>query len=267
MNAQEALDHVVDARPPALITDLDGTISEIAPAPEQAVVHARCRRLLARLAHHLPLVAIVSGRQVTEVRKLVGLPGIVYVGNHGLCRWERGHTHLEPSVLAHLEELRGIAETARQRLTSPWLRFEEKDTGFSIHYRSAPDPALAKKEITSLLEDLTRGTAVEVLEGRRVVELRPAVDVDKGTAVFELLQDRVVGGAIYAGDDTTDLDAFAGLRRWSEQAKKRSLAVAVNSREMPPELGEAADLVVDGVEGWADFLNALEDNVVTGLGS
>jgi trehalose 6-phosphate phosphatase len=265
MNAQEALDYVAAARPLALITDFDGTISEIAPTPEEAVVHARCRHLLARLARHLSLVAIVSGRQVTEVRRLVDLSGIIYVGNHGLCRWEGGHTHLEPSVLAHLEEIRGIAETARQRLTSPWLRFEEKDTGVSIHYRSAPDPASAKKEITSLLEDLTKGVAVEVLEGRRVVELRPAVQVDKGTAVFELLRDRVVGGAIYAGDDTTDLHAFAGLRRWSEQAKKRSLAVAVNSREMPPDLGEAADLVVDGVEGWADFLNTIEDNLVTGL--
>jgi trehalose 6-phosphate phosphatase len=267
MNAEKALDYVAAAHPLALITDFDGTISEIAPTPEEAVLHARCRRLLARLARHLPLVAIVSGRQVTEVRRLVGLPDIIYVGNHGLCRWERGRTHMEPAVLGHLEEIRDIAETARQRLTSPWLRFEEKDTGVSIHYRSAPDPASARKQIISLLEDLTGGVAVEVLEGRRVVELRPAVHVDKGTAVFDLLRDRVVSGAIYAGDDTTDLHAFAGLRRWSEQEEKRSLAVAVNSREMPPELGEAADLVVDGVEGWADFLNALQDNLVTGLDS
>jgi trehalose 6-phosphate phosphatase len=267
MNAQEALDYVAAAHPLALITDFDGTISKIAPTPEEAVVHARCRLVIARLARHLPLVAIVSGRQVSEVRRLVGLPGVIYVGNHGLCRWESGHTHMEPSVLAHLEEIRGIAEMAHQRLTSSWLRFEEKDTGVSIHYRSAPDPASAKKEIISLLEDLTRGMAVEVLEGRRVVELRPAVHVDKGTAVFELLQDRVVGGAIYAGDDTTDLHAFAGLRRWAEQEEKRSLAVAVDSREMPPELGKAADLVVDGVEGWAGFLNALEDTLVTGLDS
>ncbi len=264
MNLHEALNYTLAAQPLALITDFDGTISEIAPTPEEAVVCARCRRLLARLARHLPLVAVVSGRQVTEVLKLVGLPGIIYVGNHGLCRWERGHTHVEPSVLAHLEGIRDIVETARQRLTLPGLRFEDKDTGVSIHYRSAPNPASAKKEITSLLEDLTRGVAVEVLKGRRVVELRPAVHVDKSTAVFELLQDRVVGGAIYAGDDTTDLDAFAGLRRWCEQEEKRSLAVAVSSCEMPPELGEAADLVVDGVKGWADFLDALEHGLATG---
>jgi trehalose 6-phosphate phosphatase len=215
----------------------------------------------------VPLVAIVSGRQISDVRKLVGLPDIVYVGNHGLCRWEQGQTHVEPSVLDHLEDMRVIVETARQRLTAPWVRFEDKDTGVSIHYRSAPDPASAKKEITSLLEDLTRGVAVELLEGRRVVELRPAVHVDKGTAVFELLQDRVLGGAIYAGDDTTDLDAFAGLRRWCDHESRRPLAVAVCSSEMPPELGEAADLVVDGVDGWADFLDSLEGNLAGGADS
>lgn len=264
MNRQEALHYIVAAQPLALITDFDGTISKIAPTPEQAVVFPRCCRLLAKLARDLPLVAIVSGRQVSDVRRLVGLPGIIYVGNHGLCRWERGHTHVEPSALSHLESMRGIAETARQRLVLPGLLFEEKDTGVSIHYRSAPDPASAKKEITSLLEDLASGTAIEVLEGRQVVELKPAVRVDKGTAIFELLRDRVVSGAVYAGDDRTDLDAFAGLRRWSEQEQKRSLTVAVSSFEMPPELREAADLIVDGVEGWADFLDALERNLATG---
>jgi trehalose 6-phosphate phosphatase len=258
MNPQEALDYIVAAQPLALITDFDGTISEIAPTPEQAVVFPRCCRRLARLARDLPLVSIVSGRQVNDVRRLVGLPGIVYVGDHGLCRWEKGHTHVEPSARNHLESMRGIIETARQRLTLPGIVFEEKDTGVSIHYRATPDPVAAQKEITSLLEDLTRGTGIEILEGRRVVELRPTVHVDKGTAVFELLRDRMVDGAIYAGDDTTDVDAFAGLRRWSEQEGKRSLAVAVSSSEMPPELREAADLVVDGVEGWADFLDALE---------
>jgi trehalose 6-phosphate phosphatase len=258
MNPQQALDHIVAARPLALITDFDGTISNIAETPEQAVIHPRCRQVLAKLARDLALLAIVSGRQVAEVRRLVGLPGVIYIGNHGLSRWERGHTHIEPSVHDHVESIHGIVEVARQQLALPGLRFEEKDTGVSIHYRSTPDPASAKKEITSLVEDLASGTGIEVLEGRRVVELRPAVNVDKGTALLGLLEGRSARGAIYCGDDRTDLDAFAGLRRWAQHEGAMSMAVAVSSPEMPPELLDAADLVVDGVEGWADFLEALQ---------
>jgi trehalose 6-phosphate phosphatase len=202
-------------------------------------------------------VAVISGREVGDVRKLVGLPGIIYIGNHGLSRWEKGHTYIEPSVSSHLSTLHSIAEEARQLLTMPRLLFEEKGAGISIHYRSTPHPASAKRIVVSVLQDLARGTDVQVLEGRRVVELKPPVSVDKGTAIFELLCGRALGGAIYAGDDRTDLDAFTGLRRWSQQEDTRSLAVAVSSSEMPPELRGAADLFVDGVEGWADFLDAL----------
>ncbi|HUW94972.1 MAG TPA: trehalose-phosphatase, partial [Anaerolineae bacterium] len=101
------------------------------------------------------------------------------------------------------------------------------------------------------------GTGVRVVEGRRVVELRPSVHVDKGTALFGLLRRHPVRAAVYAGDDVTDVDAFAGMRRWAQQEDGRSVTVAIASPEMPPELSNSADLVVDGVDGWADFLHAL----------
>ena len=257
MNRAEALDHLLAVERLALTTDFDGTVSEIAPSPDLAVMFPRCRELLASFAKKLPLVAIVSGRPAAEVHQLVGLPGMIYLGNHGLERWEDGRIHFEPSASSHPDAIRSILEAARQALELPGLIFEEKQTGASIHYRLASDPAAARQEVTFVLQELTDGTEVKVMEGRRVVELRPALNADKGTALFDLLRRHDVNGAVYAGDDTTDLDAFDGLRRWARQEGGRSITVAVASSEMPPELAENADLTVEGVEGWADFLDAL----------
>jgi len=259
MDRKEAVRHLLDARPFALATDFDGTVSEIAPTPEQARIHPRCRDSLAELSEQLPLVAVVSGRHVEDVRQLVGLPGIVYLGNHGLERWEDGTTYVEPSASEQFLVIRGILEKARVQLNIPGLLFEEKGTGASIHYRSTSSPSAAKTQIISLLSELVKGTGIKVVEGRRVVELRPALEVNKGTALSELLCRYDVRGAIYAGDDRTDLDAFAGLRRWAGQEGRRAVTVGVISAEMPPELGEQADVTVDGVEGWAHLLDALAE--------
>jgi trehalose 6-phosphate phosphatase len=254
MHHSETLEHLLSAQPLALATDFDGTISKIAPSPELAVVDPRCRELLASLAATLPLVAVISGRPVAEVRRLVGLPELVYVGSHGLERWQSGVVLQEPSALGHVETIRSILQEARRRLKLPGLVFEEKVTGASIHYRRTSDVSAARREVTSVLQELTADTELKVLEGRRVVELRPPLEANKGTVLCDLLLSHRVTGAIYAGDDTTDLDAFAGIRRWALRAGGTAVAVAVTSKEMPAQLRERADLVVDGVQGWADVM-------------
>jgi trehalose 6-phosphate phosphatase len=257
MDRAEALEYLLSTQPLAVATDLDGTISEIAPAPELAVVDATSRELLRRLADSLPLVAVISGRGVQDARRLVGLPGIVYLGNHGLERWEDGAAHVEPLPLRYHVALRSILEAARPALRLPGLIIEEKETGASIHYRLTSDPAVAREQVISVLRDLIGDTGIQLAEGRRVVELRPSLEVNKGTALFDLLTRRPIRAAVYAGDDRTDLDAFTGLRRWEQQEGGRSLAVAVSSSEMPADLRRAADVVVDGVEGWADLMDAM----------
>jgi trehalose 6-phosphate phosphatase len=147
------------------------------------------------------------------------------------------------------------------------LGFEEKGIGASIHYRLCADPTTARQRVMATLRELSAGMGIKIVEGRRVIELRPSVDVDKGTALFDLLSRYDVAGSVYAGDDVTDLDAFVGLRRWEEQEGGRSLAVAVSSREMPPDLCQAADVVVEGVEGWADLLEALLTSFKASSGS
>ncbi|HUV72880.1 MAG TPA: trehalose-phosphatase, partial [Anaerolineae bacterium] len=214
MDLAQGVDHLLLAQPLALATDFDGTISEIAPTPELASVHPRCRDLLAQLTHKLPLVAVLSGRPAVEVRRLTGIGGVVYLGNHGLEWWQDGTSHIEPSVSKDLAMIRSILEAAQRALNLPGLAFEDKGAGASIHYRLTEDPVQARDEVLAVLHDLTRGTGVRVVEGRRVVELRPSVRVDKGTALFGLLRRHPVRAAVYAGDDLTDVDAFEGMRRW-----------------------------------------------------
>jgi trehalose 6-phosphate phosphatase len=257
MDADQAIEYLLDAPPLALTTDFDGTMSEIAPSPEEAVIHPRCLASLARLVRVLPLVAVVSGRQVEDVRRLVELAGVVYLGNHGFEMYVNGDTQVAPAASEHFLTVRRILDAARQQLDLPGLLFEDKVTSASIHYRLTADPSAARKRVTSCLKALTEGMDMKVVQGRRVVELRPPVDVNKGTALADLLAAYDVASVVYAGDDQTDLDAFAGIRRWARMTENRALAVAVISTEMPPGLREEADLAVEGVEGWADFLDAL----------
>ncbi len=257
MDVAQAVERLLEAQPLALTTDFDGAISEIAATPGLASVHPRCRDLLAQLVHKLPLVAILSGRPATEVRQLTGIEEIVYLGNHGLEWWQDGTGHIEPSVSQDLPKIGSILEAARRALDLPGLTFENKGATASVHYRLTEDPIQARNQVLAVLHDLTRGTGVRVVEGRRVAELRPSVRVDKGTALSGLLRRYPVRTAVYAGDDVTDVDAFAGMRHWAQQEDGRSVAVAVASPEAPPELSDSADLVVESVDGWADFMHSL----------
>jgi trehalose 6-phosphate phosphatase len=257
MDVTQAVERLLEAQPLALTTDFDGTISEIAATPGLASVHPRCRDLLAQLVHKLPLVAVLSGRPAAEVRRLTGIEEIAYLGNHGLEWWQDGTGRIGPSVSRDLAKIGPILKAARRALDLPGLTFENKGATASVHYRLTEDPIQARNQVLAVLHDLTRGTGIRVVEGRRVAELRPSIRVDKGTALSDLLTRYPVRAAVYAGDDVTDMDAFAGLRDWARHEDGASVAVAVASPEAPPELSESADLVVDSVGGWADFMHCL----------
>jgi trehalose-phosphatase len=115
-----------------------------------------------------------------------------------------------------------------------------------------------------LLWKLAEGASFQVVEGRRVIELWPDPGINKGTGLWDLLKWYQLESATYAGDDVKDADAFAGLRRWSSAGDRSAVAVAIGSAEMPQALREGADLVLAGVEGWADFLEKLAGRVRAG---
>ena len=226
----------------AVLLDVDGTLAPIVARPELSKVPSETRAELRRLVARYLLVACVSGRSGVDAAELVGVKGIRVVGNHGL--------ELDPRAV-------GLAEAVRQfgsALEIPdGVRLEDKELSVSLHYREAPDPEAAER----WLVEVAAAALEEGLDprwGRMVLELRPDVPADKGTAVRALLAESCATRALYAGDDVTDLDAFAGLESGGLEYAVR---IAVASSEGPNELTERADLVVESTAALADLLRLL----------
>ena len=235
-----------------LITDVDGTISPIVDDPAAAAVTPRNRDLLAALVGQLALVAVVSGRSAADVRARVGLPDLVYVGNHGLERWQSGHVALAPEAAAY----RPALEMALARLNTleiPGMQVEDKGATVSVHYRRTPDPVAAAQRLSPALERFTAEAGLRLFQGRMVFELRPPIDVHKGTALRALVSEHGLTGALYLGDDTTDIDALVMARQLRESGDCYGLGLSVASEGTPFPVLEAGDLIVPGVSGVEAF--------------
>ena len=200
----------------ALIVDVDGTISPIAPTPDAAEVDADCRAALLRLAARLPLVAAVSGRAAAEAARLVAAPDMLYVGNHGLERWRNGAVEIEPEAQEYLATVQEVLTRLARQLRIPGVIIEPKGVTASVHFRQASQPEEAAAAIKRALDDLTAGLPLEVRGGKMVWEVRPALARNKGTAVRGLLADYRPAGVLYLGDDRTDVDAFNAVHEWSQ---------------------------------------------------
>ena len=252
---------VLRQTPSAVVTDIDGTISAIAPTPAEAMVDPGAKAALALLAERLAAVAVVSGRAPQDGAAMVGLPELIYVGNHGLERIARGTpwTHpvaaaAQPSIAAALAE---IESAARSVADVPWLLIENKGVTGTVHYRLAPDQIAA----AALLEPLARAAAdrhgLRLTLGRMIFEVRPALAVNKGTAIRELAQDLGLRGIVFFGDDVTDVDAFRALRELREAGEAATLRVGVLGPDTSPAVLAEIDLSVVGVPACAATLIAL----------
>ena len=225
----------------AVLLDIDGTLAPIVERPEDAAVPDETRAEVERLSEKYGLVACISGRPAADARRLVGLDGIEYVGVHGLEN--------DPEARRFTPQLEAFAE----RIPWPWTVESKGGVTLSFHYREAEDEqegARRAQEVARAAEE----AGLTPHPGRKVLEVRPPVHVDKGTAVHRLLDGRPLTRALYAGDDTTDLDAFRGL---DEAGLDVALKVSVGSREMNPRLLTEADLVVDGPGEFLAFLRTL----------
>ena len=244
----------------AILTDIDGTLAPIVGRPEQAAVPERASQLLARLSETYALVGCVSGRRATEARRLVGVGGISYAGNHGLELLLPGdeEPRLDPSLegqeTSATEFLAGLDGGELDRLG---LRAEDKGPIQALHWRGAGDERAAEARAHEIAADAGRA-GLEPHWGRKVLEVRPIGGGGKDTAVAALLAADGVSAATYAGDDRTDLDAFRRLRDLRDRGElETAICVGVTSPEGPAEIAEESDLRVDGPEGWIAILESL----------
>ena len=211
----------------ALVFDVDGTVAPIAPRPELAAVPADTRRELERLAGHYRLLAFVTGRPGAEAEALVGISGARYVGNHGL--------EFDPAAAALAPKIAAFRDSVD-------LDVEDKGLTLAYHFREAANETEARAAL-EVVAARARAEGLTARWGRKVLEIRPDIEAHKGTAVERLVRESGVHRVLYAGDDTTDIDAF---ERLGAARLEHVVRVAVISDEAPVGLTSAADLVVTG---------------------
>ncbi len=240
------------ARPCAFL-DYDGTLAPIVPDPDNALLPDGMRDALAALVRRCP-VAIVSGRDVSVIRRLVGLPGLTYAGSHGfeIVGPEGGAAHLETGVafLAALDAAEGALRRGLADIVGHVV--ERQRFSIAVHFRNA-SPVDAKRIAATVDAVLAEMDGLRQGAGKKVIRIQPAIDWDKGRAVRWLLERMDDGGEgripIYIGDDVTDEDAFRALAG-------TGVSLVVQGEEDRPT---SADYALAGTGDVRRFLGLLAD--------
>jgi len=244
----------------AILFDIDGTLAPIVRHADEAHVTEGTRQLLIAIARRYGVAACVSGRRASDARRLVAIGTMHYLGTHGTELLRAGWT--EPVVeKAVAEWTRRVQDFGRSEdtvnLRRLRVRLEDKGAVVAFHWRGAPDEGAARTAVDAV--SARAGEAgLAAHWGRKVLEVRPPVRMDKGAGIVSFLAHEDVDAALYVGDDATDLDAFRALRELVDDGRlKRALRVGVRSAEGPSEIVERADLVVEGTDGVRTLLEAL----------
>lgn len=220
-----------------LLTDFDGTLTPIVERPEKAVLSQEMRQLLQALAKNRRFtVGVISGRSLRDLEARVGIRGIVYAGNHGLELEGPGINVLNPideEAKSVMNLLHRILSRALSGVRGVFV--ENKGLTLSIHYRQAEEE---DENIVKQIFETVTGTArmlgkIKITFGKKVYEVRPPIDWDKGKAIAWLLEryrnpqkeDDIL--AVYLGDDLTDEDGFKVI----EEKRGISIYVGEESRQ------------------------------------
>lgn len=244
----------------AVLLDVDGTLAPIVRYAEDAHVPEATRGLLIEIARRYAVVACVSGRRASDARRLVAIGTISYLGSHGTELLRAGWTEpaLDPAVRdwgRRIQEFAREADTPELRKLR--VRIEDKGSIVAFHWRAAPDEDAARAAIDAIAARAEQ-SGLRSHWGRKVLEVRPPVRMDKGAGIVSFLSDQELDAAVYVGDDATDVDAFRGLGELLAEGRLRhALRVCVSSDEGPSELAQEADLVVDGPDGVRTLLEGL----------
>jgi trehalose 6-phosphate phosphatase len=240
-----------------LMLDFDGSLAPIVGDPMAARPLPEAVAVLQDLAVRFGRIAIVSGRPVEFLEQYLPIPELVLSGLYGLDYVHDGVRRIDPRVKPFLPAIEAAARDAQARL--PGLIVERKSgVSVTLHWRTAVE---REPEVRALADELAARYELDApLRGRRAVELRPPVPVDKGSAVRDLARGFAVGA--FAGDDAGDLPAFAALQALkAEGALDEAIGIGVLSPEAPAELEPAVDVTVGGPHGLVAFLTRVRDQI------
>lgn len=266
---ETALHNVLMARPLGLVFDIDGTLSQLVPLPDEARLYAGVAELLEELRDRPGVhVGIMTGRGIDNGAKLVGVDGLTYIGTHGL-EWSEGLPSLHPVQLVPGAEEYVAAGTyvldiaERELREVPGIIVQRKHIGGTIHYRRSPDADEARQRILAAVEEPAHEVHMRIDEGKKVVEVLAPLHVNKGQALRRFVQRFGVRGIVFAGDDRTDVYAMQEIERLRKDGTETiaALAIAVQHADTLPEILEHADIVVQRVEGMVALLREIVEEL------
>ncbi|MFQ5862192.1 MAG: trehalose-phosphatase [Candidatus Brocadiales bacterium] len=198
-----------------LLLDYDGTTVPIQRTPQQARLDEETRHLLSELSSATRIVlGIISGRSINDIRSMVGLDGLVYVGNHGLEILLPGKPVERLYGKETLHRIHNVYKELKEQLSgTAGIIFEEKGPIIAIHYRTAP-PGTGNMLLKTANNLISKNPGFAIKQGKMLIEIIPDMAFNKGLAVKWLLDNLFPGErptVIFAGDDLTDEDAFVIL--------------------------------------------------------
>lgn len=236
----------------ALFTDFDGTLAEIVPHPDDAVPRPEALPVLHALVARFDLVAVVSGRPVDFLMDRLPVPGLALVGQYGLERLDGGRIVEHPEVERYADRISAVADRAEAELPDVYVERKGR-AAVTLHWRMGVEQSAAGALWAA---EAAAATGLVAHPGRMSVELRPPIEVDKGSVVAQMTVGRRI--AAFAGDDRGDLAAFAALATLVDRgALVDAVRIGVRSAEAPPELEAATDVTVDGPAGLVALFSAL----------
>ncbi|MGA7173861.1 MAG: trehalose-phosphatase [Candidatus Dormiibacterota bacterium] len=238
-------------------TDFDGTLAPVVRDPRRARPLPEAAAALTALARRTP-VAVISGRDLANLFVQCPLPGVLLLGSYGLEPWQEASNLPRPLPPSNPSPrlMRIAAELQESVGQLAGVDVETKTLGVAVHYRNAPDRHAAGLELRRILSVVSHREELELLRGRRVLELRDRHAGDKGTALVQLLERISPRGCVFAGDDLGDLPAMVQLHRRGPELEL-ALAFGVLSPETPDQVREEADVCLDGPEEWAKLLTGV----------
>jgi trehalose 6-phosphate phosphatase len=248
---------VATRQPLGLVFDIDGTLSPIAPSPDEARLYPGVVSLLEQARQHAH-VAIMTGRAVDNGAAMVNVEGLTYIGSHGL-EWADGLPANHPVQISdearqYIDPIERLLTLAEQQLADlPGILIEHKRIGGAIHYRQSPEPEQVREIILARLGQPALAAHLRLSEGKRVVEIKTPLNVNKGRALRRFAEHFALQGILFAGDDRTDLDAILEIEHLRQEGLAAT-AVVVQHVDTLPDLLAHADVIVQGVDGMARLL-------------
>jgi len=235
-----------------LLSDYDGTLTPIVTQPELAVLGQKPRHTLLRLSQRDKfVVGVISGRRLSDVSSMTGLPDLVYAGNHGLEISGPGLDFVHPEAKAFGKTRGLLVQDLQRELSSlPGVLVEDKGLTISVHYRQTPDELAAEVEsrFKVAVSPYLKPGGWKATAGKKVLEARPDIPWDKGKAIA-YLQDAYPSAPLtfYFGDDLTDEDGFeevqssGGIAVFVGQARQPTKAL--HRLDSPQEVVETLQLI------------------------